>query len=207
VLEGLLEEWPARLHPRATVAELIAAIERDATEYWDGSLLDAPYLFQDIRFLPHLDVEELTAINFWVGGTNRTGLHYDEVDNLHALVRGAKRFHLIAPGEHARLYPVEPDERDRRGLNWSGIDFFAVDEARFPATREVGVLVAEITAGQVLYIPAGWWHAVEHAGDPTMAVNFWWPGGPPAESASDSFLGDRRLLSALLHGERLVIKH
>lgn len=34
----------------------------------------------------------------------------------------------------------------------------------------------EVTAGQMLFIPEGWYHQVDSLGPIAIAVNFWWPG-------------------------------
>ena len=42
---------------------------------------------------------------------------------------------------------------------------------------QVHKIVVDIAPGEILYMPAGWFHHVENA-DPTIMVNFWTRGGP-----------------------------
>lgn len=205
IVEGMIDAWPAlQRWPDAcgelqvlargeatSLADVVARIRAGEDVGCDFTLMQAPWLVRDI-VMPR---DDITFVNLWVGGRKRTALHYDLADNLHACVRGKKRFYLIAPEEHARLYLPAPSEERRTTLSYPRLDFFAFDAARFPAAREVGYLVADLGPGDTLYLPARWFHAVEHDGDPTMAINFWWP--PADDDAADSFFDDRRLLSSL----------
>ena len=93
-----------------------------------------------------------------VGDT--TLLHYDEADNLFLQGRGGKRFVLYEP-DHAnaaalRPFPVQ-SRRDRNARPG-------------PRARALRVDVAE---GDVLFLPAYWWHQVETTADDTLSLNFW----------------------------------
>jgi cupin-like protein len=212
VLEGLLADWPALARWSGTnlvdnygdvpitigangktVGELVRQIQSGSDAFADFSILETPFLLRDIAPLPYVPWREIRAINLWLGGARRTPLHYDLLDNLHAVVRGRKRFSLIAPEHHVHLYHVVPESSRPKTLSYTQLDFFALDEARFPATREVGYQLADLGPGDVLFLPGRWYHAVEHQGDPTLAINFWWV--PPAqELEADSFFTDRLVL-------------
>jgi hypothetical protein len=214
VIEGALRDWPAmqrwtgdRLlehygetpctmgRGRGTLREVVENIRAGGPEWTDITLMQAPYLVRDIRPMPYFDMGEVTFANVWLGGAKRTQLHYDLSDNMHSVVRGKKRFFIAAPDQHPWLYPVVPTPGQRRTLSYAQFDFFAIDEAKFPATREAGYYVADLAPGDSLYMPTRWYHAVQHDGDPTMAINFWWAHPESTGASADSFFDDRALLS------------
>lgn len=99
----------------------------------------------------------------WIGGSGlKTPLHYDPVDTFHWVVKGSKVFNLCPPG--VRKY--------------SPYGMFS--EAPFISRKtatEVGGEEVLITAGEILYIPAYWWHEVDSIGTTNISLNFvWMPG-------------------------------
>ncbi len=212
VIEGAIDDWPA--HARWTEDYLRAFAEYpvvlgDGTRTTFGGFLDAldrpaaymsldpfalPALLADLAAPRLIDREKIVRSIVWLGSTSRLGLHYDEADNLHCVVRGRKTFHLIAPEHYRNLYPVDARRSLAQGINWSEVDVFAPDLARFPRFAEVEVLRAQLGPGDVLYLPCHYWHAVEHEGRPTIAVNFWWPS---ERLLADAFFRDRALLTEL----------
>jgi len=219
VIEGALRDWPAMQRwtgdqllanygdtpctfgeGRGSLRELVEQIRAGSAEWTDITLMQAPYLVRDIRPMPYFAPAEVTFANVWLGGNKRTQLHYDLADNMHSVVRGKKRFFLCAPDQHSKLYPVVPIRGQRRTLSYTQFDFFAPDEDAFPALREVGYYIADLAPGDSLYLPTRWYHAVQHDGDPTMAINFWWMHAEPDAPAADSFFADRVWLSQM-YGE------
>ena len=90
------------------------------------------------------------AASLWFGpaGT-RTALHHDTTNNLVCQIRGKKRFVLISPLEtallpRARGYFCDADVAD---LSAAGLG-------------DVRCHTIELSAGEALFIPAGWWHEV-----------------------------------------------
>lgn len=56
------------------------------------------------------------------------------------------------------------------GAGLPGLSFF--EDPALPAP-----LRCEVAAGEVLYLPAGWWHQVQQLSDgdePVIAVNYWY---------------------------------
>ena len=82
---------------------------------------------------------------------------------------GRKYVRLYAPACTARLYPFT------RGLtqNSSQVDLDRPDHAAFPAFFGAAFQECVLEAGQVLYIPPGWWHYVR-AVSVSMSVSYWW---------------------------------
>jgi hypothetical protein len=110
--------------------------------------------------------------NLWIGGDGcRTPLHFDHADNFFVQVNGRKRISLVAPKWSEAMYPAI-------GLklpHCSRVDVFAPDLDTFPryAEARANTLHADLAGGDMLYIPTGWWHAVQ-AFTPSVSINFWW---------------------------------
>jgi len=109
-------------------------------------------------------------VYLWCGPHGASSpLHYDTRDNLHALLRGYKRFLLFPPEQSPLLYPrAEPGEQ-----HLSRIDVERVDWRAFPQFRSARGLRCVLGPGEVLYLPTRWWHQV-HLWAPSISVNFWW---------------------------------
>jgi jumonji domain-containing protein 7 len=136
------------------------------------------------------------AANFWMGeDAARTTVHADLYDNVYAVVRGAKTFTLLPPDEGAKLRRRQfrmatyvPAEEREQGACGHGLRL-RMDE---PAARtwwspldlerdgaSLRPLRATVRAGEVLLLPALWWHAVSQragADGSTVAVNYWYEG-------------------------------
>ena len=64
-------------------------------------------------------------------------------------------------------------------------------------------IVATVRAGEVLYLPALWWHAVSQRGDDggaTVAVNYWYEG--PAALGDDAAAAAERAADKVLASAR-----
>ncbi|KAH8049364.1 hypothetical protein JL721_11730 [Aureococcus anophagefferens] len=105
------------------------------------------------------------------GGRAATPLHFDPAENLLVVVSGAKDVLLFHPADTPFLYPCG----DRNaGSVYSTVDAFAPDLAAHPDFARAAPVRLAVRAGDVLYLPCGWWHAVAAAADgPTVSVNFW----------------------------------
>lgn len=125
--------------------------------------------------------EQLYTVWAWFSGPGvRTWLHYDNngCHNLNAQLRGRKRCVLYAPDDLARLHPF-PLGGENPAYNCSRIDVERPQgELRVDAT--VRGWHAELEAGDLLFIPAWWFHTFEHLGEFNANVNYWWrPSHPP----------------------------
>jgi hypothetical protein len=134
--------------------------------------LVTPALFQE---------ERLYTVWAWLSGPGvRTWLHYDNngCHNLNAQICGRKRCVLYAPDELARLHPF-PLGGPNPAHNCSRIDVERPEgDLRIDASVEAWH--AELEAGDLLFIPAWWFHTFEHLGEFNANVNYWWrPTRPP----------------------------
>ncbi|HEV7239244.1 MAG TPA: cupin-like domain-containing protein [Thermoanaerobaculia bacterium] len=187
VVEGLIEDWPARRTwsfdvlndkcaaatvvvdsynskraRKATFGEFVAmmrARQRDEEPIYLQEWLymaDCPFLADDLPELPIAQYDFRRALygekistnhQLWIGQKGATTrLHQDSyvVDVLHAQLVGDKHWAVLSPDAHL-------------GLDASGeLDFDAL--AADPGTR---ILTCVLHPGDVLYLPALWWHRVK----------------------------------------------
>jgi hypothetical protein len=124
----------------------------------------------------------------WTGHAANVSSHYDTVDNLACVAVGARRFTLFAPQAIGKLY-VGPIDNTMAGQPVSLAASSAADKGRFPLFEEIKdqSLVAELQAGDALYLPKLWWHKVESTAPFNVLVNYWWDAfrlGPDAPYTS-----------------------
>jgi hypothetical protein len=112
--------------------------------------------------------------NVWIGPTGTIArMHRDLADNLHVVVSGRKRFTLVAPSHSSRLYPHGLFDTFPNGCR---VDIENPDFASFPRLQGLDTLVAELKAGDAIYIPRRWWHHVRTL-ETAVSVNYWWADG------------------------------
>jgi hypothetical protein len=129
-----------------------------------------PQLMPDIAVPGWIEHEQLST-NLWFGSAgNVTPLHFDVSNNLFAQLHGRKRMLLFAPHDTPYLspYPVESNMR-----HVSHVDAESPDAVRFPAYAHATPVSLELDAGELLFLPAYWWHQVRSL-TVSISVNFWW---------------------------------
>lgn len=97
-----------------------------------------------------------------------TQTHFDPVENLMVVLQGSKRLRLFPPRCARNLEPSNAPI-----FTVSGIDAPPFSDAflRDPGLRN-DCLDVTVNAGDILYLPAGWWHAVMSL-EPSIILNFW----------------------------------
>lgn len=120
----------------------------------------------------------------WLGHASNVSSHHDRVDNLACVVAGKRRFTLFSPELTGSLY-VGPIDHTMAGQPVSLAASQPRDDALYPRFAEVRdqAMVAELEAGDALYLPKLWWHQVEATAPLNGLVNYWWdafPQGPDA---------------------------
>jgi hypothetical protein len=115
------------------------------------------------------------APRVWIGNAMQVATHYDVSPNLACVVAGRRRFTLFPPEQLENLY-VGPLDRTLAGPPVSMVDPDAPDLIRYPrfAAALAEAQVAELGPGDVLFIPAIWWHHVRAFDRFNVLVNYWW---------------------------------
>jgi len=142
--------------------------------------------------------DDLDAINLWIGdGRAVSSCHKDFYENLYCVVRGTKIFHLLPPAAvpfleeknfleavyvranpaeeftlHSRLRIQLCDANNR--IPWITVDPSSPDPSQ-PGFQTVSncTMVAEVRAGECLYLPALYYHRVSQKSI-TVSVNAWY---------------------------------
>ena len=166
-----------------------------------------PFLADDFAPPPMAAMLQLKRADLWIGHTSVSRMHYDNLDNLFAQVVGAKTFVLAEPAAAAHLvqgrlrkanYVYEHPGVFTRGaptdetvINYCGAD-------RPP---EVPTVSVRLEAGDLLYLPFGWWHEVhahpdEKKGLCAAVSHFYHPywcrlGGPTTTELGPMILNPR----------------
>jgi hypothetical protein len=188
LMSGVVKRWPlCSLTPsglrerfgavpvRARVGDYVATAFAPDRAMRDMSL--AEYL--DISAAPESDLPpyvgnlELRELNgmchwpayfdkmgpprFWLGPARTvTPLHCDYDDNIFAQIWGRKRIFLAPPHHDEYLYTREANPV----LFGSPFDPEAPDFDAFPLARQAAIVEVEVHPGDMLYVPAGWYHQV-----------------------------------------------
>jgi len=129
-----------------------------------------PMLLDDIDTPPYREEGSTASPRIWFGSRVIGPLHYDPTNNLHGIVYGGKRFLLFHPKQLSLLYPSSMfstiPQMSQASINQP-------DYARFPRLRKAAPLIADLAPGDLLFLPAGWWHQVTTP-TPTISIDFPW---------------------------------
>ncbi len=114
-------------------------------------------------------------VSIWMGNPTRIAAHFDIPNNIACVVTGRRRFTLFPPEQLNNLY-VGPIDFTPAGQAISLVDFENPDLERFPRFERAmqAASVAELQAGDALFIPSMWWHHVEAQDSLNVLVNYWW---------------------------------
>jgi hypothetical protein len=188
LMPGLARHWPLATFTPQTLRERFAAMPvRARVGDYVNTAFAADRAMRDMSMLEYLDLAaagaeglppylgnlELRELNrfchwpawftrpgpprFWLGPAGTvTPLHADYDDNLFVQIWGSKRIFLAPPHHDAFLYPVEANAL----LFGSPFDPEAPDFERFPLARQAALLELVVEPGDMLYVPAGWYHQV-----------------------------------------------
>ena len=155
-----------------------------------------PELAGEIR-PPDLLGDEPAAAHLWFGSAgNVTPLHYDPLNNFFLQLHGRKRFTLFSPRFFDELYPFPIDARFS---HISHVDAERPDLDKHPRFVEAQRHEVALGPGDLLFLPAFWWHHVRSL-DVAISLNFW-----PAPSLADCLVpAGLRLLKAVYERDRLA---
>jgi hypothetical protein len=185
---GIVQRWPlssltpqtlrerfSHLQVRARVGDYINTAFAPDRAMADMSMLDYLELVDagvhDLPpYLGNLELRELNSLchwptyfdkmgppRFWIGPAGTmTPLHCDYDDNIFAQIWGTKRIFLSPPHHDEFLYPNQANAI----LFGSPFDPEAPDFDKFPLARKATMIEVIVEPGDMLYVPAGWYHQV-----------------------------------------------
>ncbi|MBC7454051.1 MAG: cupin-like domain-containing protein [Massilia sp.] len=188
VITGLVNRWPLSLLTVQTLRDRFGDLPvRARVGDYINTAFAPDRAMQDMSMLAYLDLVatgtqdlppylgnlELRALNtlchwptyfdkmgpprFWLGPAGTvTPLHCDYDDNIFAQIWGTKRIFLSPPHHDAFLYPSEANAI----LFGSPFNPEAPDFDKFPLARQALMIECIVQPGELLYVPAGWYHQV-----------------------------------------------
>ncbi|GAB2845929.1 hypothetical protein GCM10027277_12680 [Pseudoduganella ginsengisoli] len=191
-----LREQYGHLHVRARVGDYVntafapdrAMHDMSMVEYLELSSSGASNLTPNLPpYVGNLELRELNHLchwptyfnkmgpaRFWIGPARTvTPLHCDYDDNIFAQIWGTKRIFLAPPHHDEFLYPREANAL----LFGSPFDPEAPDYEQFPLARHANIIECIVQPGDMLYVPAGWYHQVR-AQTFSLSANRWARGVP-----------------------------
>ena len=132
-------------------------------------------LHRDLGFLDKFLSRDANAPHgmMWIGpaGTT-TSLHHDLTDNLIAQIVGSKELKLIPAADIGKIY-----NHVHVFSEITDLDDPKLDPSRFPLLSQARIYDLTLAAGEILFVPLGWWHQVK-ALDFSVTItytNFLWP--------------------------------
>ena len=152
-------------------------------------------------------------VSVWVGNQSRIAAHYDVTDNIACVAAGKRRFTLFPPNQLDNLY-IGPLDFTPAGQSASLVDFAQPDLIKYPKFVEAmqHAQVAELEAGDAIFIPSMWWHHVEGLSRFNVLVNYWWRQvdiqmGAPMDALNHALLSIRDLPQAQRDAWRDLFEH
>jgi len=151
--QGRLRNYPRNLHVKR---EALAKLQVDSIPLIPGG--------SSTWQLPTL----------WLGtSTADTPFHHDCCDNFVVMIAGVKRFTLAPTTDWRTLNPV--CSGPNKSLCWAKVP----DPNKSGLTKKsqeivdsMHKIIVDLQPGEILYMPAGWFHHVKNMG-PTVMVNHW----------------------------------
>ncbi len=181
-------------------AHIAAGEERPEARPIYLASIDMKGFFNGLHEANHVDLGDRAPLaSIWMGTRTRIAAHNDVPDNLACVAVGRRRFTLFPREQFRNLY-LGPIDNTPAGRAVSMVDFHNPDFAAHPRFRDAlaHAQVAELEAGDALYIPAMWWHHVEGLAAFNVLVNYWWRSSPrwlgqPQDALNHAILAVRDL--------------
>lgn len=121
---------------------------------------EKPILQKHIK-IPDLGLKLLKSLPFlFIGGEgSKVFMHYDiDLANiLHIHLQGQKHCLIFPPSETKYLYKVPNSLKTNDGIDFTNIDF-----KKYPALAYAKGYTADLSPGETLYMPEGYWHHMHY---------------------------------------------
>jgi hypothetical protein len=139
------------------------------------------------RHNPMRGLDPAIVGRIWIGNQTVVPAHFDHSDNLACVLIGRRTFTVFPPEQAANLY-IGPLQSAPTGAPLSLVDILQPDFARFPRYCEAqnAAQQATLEAGDVLFLPALWWHHVQATTPLNILVNYWWGGSVGSDASGPS---------------------
>ena len=146
-------------HTHMKMSEYVDLLKKQTTNYrifLYNLLREVPVLQKDIRY-PDLGLKFLKKLPFlfFGGKDSKVFMHYDiDLANiLHFHFQGEKQCILFPPSETKYLYKIP-----HALIAHQDIDFSDPDVKQWPALKKARGYITNLTHGETLYMPEGYWH-------------------------------------------------
>ena len=148
-----------------------------------------------------------TSINLWFGEANNiTPLHFDIQHNFLAQIFGRKYLRLYSPEDSNYLYPTYnriAGNPNYRANHSNIVNIYNPDSKAFPEFKKALPIDVYLEPGEILFLPAGWWHQVSSL-DTSISLNFWWK--PKLDEINLTHLLKYRLRGLYLNNEFHIVR-
>lgn len=151
--------------PVATMkmSEYIDLLEQGPTDlriFLYNLMKEAPQLQQDYK-MPELGLKLFKGLPmlFFGGEGSNVFMHYDiDLANiLHFHFAGQKRCIIIPPSQTKYMYKIPYSVICREDIDFDNPDF-----DKWPALKHIKPMYADLSHGEMLYMPEGWWHYMKY---------------------------------------------
>ena len=203
-----LEELMSKLHSTSAVHSEKSSRIAYYLQSQNSNLTSTPLAALLVDLQPNFDFAEEVlgepdARNIWIGDERSvTGIHRDPYENLYLVLKGQKTFRLWAPVDEVCIptrlvntgryilddsntepqFSVQVDDA-KETIPWVDLDPLTLhDHGGHHKDLLSKVHQVDVQEGQILYLPAGWYHHVTQACGqwedgsraPCIAVNYWY---------------------------------
>ncbi|AVR44510.1 cupin [Christiangramia fulva] len=146
-------------HAEMKMADYINLLKSGPTNYrifLYHLMKEVPELQKDFKF-PDIGLRFIKQLPmlFFGGENSQVFMHYDidYANILHCHFHGKKQCILFPPAESKHLYKVPHALISREDINFNDPDF-----DKFPALKNASGYITELSHGEALYMPEGYWH-------------------------------------------------
>lgn len=133
-----------------------------------SKLINLESFWKDKNFLEDFYLNNQEQVIFFNELGTKVLMHWDSGNNVHLMLSGQKKFAFLKPGQHEFLRKFTEGYEEA----FSGFDpFDYLASERNNSDSEGGLIFTqEVSAGDLLFIPSGWWHSVFYKSD-SMALS------------------------------------